>query len=85
MPSERGRKGVFHQIFALAAQLEPNRPQVWHWLFNTPIPALDSLTPVELVYAGRGESVIHLLELACHLRQTGLSSTLTASQPAAAD
>jgi len=64
MPSDRGRKGVFHQIFALAAQLEPDRPRVWHWLFNTPIPALDSLTPVELVYAGRGDSVIHLLELA---------------------
>jgi len=85
MPSERGRKGVFHQIFALAAQLEPDRPRVWHWLFNTPIPALDSLTPVELVYAGRGESVIQLLELACHLRQSGLSSTLTAPNAATAD
>jgi hypothetical protein len=85
MPSERVRKGVFHQIFALAAQLEPNRPRVWHWLLNVPIPALDSLTAVELVYAGRGASVIHLLESACHLRQTGLSSTLTAAKAATAD
>jgi uncharacterized protein (DUF2384 family) len=62
MSSKRGRQGIFHRIFALAEQLEPDRSRVFQWLFNTPIPALDSLTPIELVFAGRGESLIDLLE-----------------------
>jgi uncharacterized protein (DUF2384 family) len=65
MSFKRRRQGIFHRIFALAEQLEPDRSRVFQWLFNTPIPTLDSLTPIELVFAGRGESVIDLLRSAC--------------------
>jgi hypothetical protein len=65
MSSKRPRHGIFHRIFALAEQLEPDRSKVFHWLFNTPLAALDSLTPIELIFADRGESVIDLLESAC--------------------
>jgi len=65
MSSKRGRQGIFHRIFALAEQLEPDRSRVFQWLCKTPIPALDSLTPIELVFAGRGEAVIGLLESEC--------------------
>lgn len=65
MCSKRRRQGIFHRIFALAEQLEPDRSRVFRWLFDTPIPTLDSLTPIELVFCGRAESVIELLESAC--------------------
>jgi len=64
MSSKRGRQGIFHRIFALAEQLEPDRTLVFQWLLHARIPALDRLTPIELVFAGRGEAVIGLLEAA---------------------
>ena len=73
---------MFHRIFALAEQLEPDRTQVFQWLLNTRIPALDSLTPIELVFAGRGESVIELLESACRAAGGAGTPTCSAGVPA---
>jgi hypothetical protein len=55
---------VLRHIFTLAEQLEPNRAAIWDWLWHTPIETLGGHTAIELTFAGNGEQVIAMLEVA---------------------